>query len=73
MEERVAGMAMAGIMPIKMPILRDEWSRTLESMSNVFSTVMQLLRNACSAMSMMWPTRLQKEVLAAVRSSFDSR
>jgi hypothetical protein len=39
----------------------------------VVSKVMQLQRKACSAMSMMWPTRLhQNEASAFVSSSYDS-
>jgi hypothetical protein len=67
-EAREAGMATACIMPMEMPVRSDAWLRTLWSMSSVFEEVMELQRKACLAMSMMWPTRLQKDRSAFVRS-----
>jgi hypothetical protein len=67
-EAREVGMATAGIMPMEMPVQSDAWSRRLWSMSSVVEEVMPLQRKACLAMSMMWPTWLQKDGSAFVRS-----
>jgi hypothetical protein len=69
MAEREEGMAMAGIIPLEIPVQREVWSRTVASMSVIFSAVIPLLRKACLAMLMMWPTRLQNEGPASVSSS----